>query len=227
MKVERRTLSSENMRATRTSESDRAIEGYAATFDSETIIGGLYRERIAPGAFDTVNDGPIVATFNHDVNWTIGSTRSGTCAVEVTDTGLHYRVNVPDGPIGDHVLAITERGDLGGSSFAFVPHANGERWVDPSGDETLPLRVLESDQVFDVSAVVNPAYESSSVSVAEARSVLEGYQTNKQDQGDQTVEAASGAAAVEVTEPDAGTENRRRRLALHEKLARGSAWVKM
>jgi HK97 family phage prohead protease len=223
MKIERRTISSENTRATRSSKSDRAIEGYAATFDSETIIGGLYRERIAPGAFDTVNDGPVVATFNHDTNWTIGSTRSGTCAIEVNETGLHYRVQVPEGPIGDHVLAITERGDLGGSSFAFVPHANGERWVDPSGDETLPLRVLESVQVFDVSAVVSPAYESSSVSMAEARSRLDTYQAQKQDQEDQTVEPASGAATVEATKPDAATANRRRRLSLHEKATRGKS----
>ena len=217
LQPERRTVADERTRAKRSLSKTRTIEGYAAIFNQETTIGGMYRERISPSAFKSRNDGPVVATFNHDLNWVLGSTRSGTCVIDVTDQGLKYTVSVPDGPLGDHVLAVCERGDLGGSSFAFIPHEGGDRWVDPATDGDLPLRVLESVELLDVSVVVSPAYSETTAAVAEARATVEGYRL--------TIQRAAEVATDDlVSRPvevlgDPVTGNRRRRQQLHEYLS--------
>ena len=226
-KPERRMVADERTRATRSATKTRTIEGYAAIFDQETTIGGVYRERISPSAFESRNDGPVVATFNHDLNWVIGSTRSGTCAIDVTPQGLKYSVSVPEGPIGDHGLAVCERGDLGGSSFAFLPHDGGDRWVDPATDGDLPLRVLESVELLDVSVVVNPAYPDTSATVTEARATVAAYrQTKDQAAAQDAVEDSKNGAeqdADPVSDPggDSRTDIRRRRQRLHEHFLTG------
>ena len=44
-----------------------AVEGYAAVFNQETVIGGQWREQIAQGAFrDAIGRDDVVFLVNHD-----------------------------------------------------------------------------------------------------------------------------------------------------------------
>ena len=44
-----------------------SVEGYAAVFNQETVIGGRWREQIAPGAFrDAIGRDDVVFLVNHD-----------------------------------------------------------------------------------------------------------------------------------------------------------------
>ena len=57
----------------------RTVSGYAAVFNSETAIGGWYKEVIEPGAFDdalSVSD--CRALFNHKVDHLLARQSSGT-----------------------------------------------------------------------------------------------------------------------------------------------------
>ena len=58
---------------------EHMLSGYAALFNTETVIAGLFREVIAPGAFtESLKTADVVARFNHDENRLLGRTSAGT-----------------------------------------------------------------------------------------------------------------------------------------------------
>lgn len=150
----------------RAAEDGPRLVGYAARFNAETVIAGSFRERIAPGAFtDAVSHDDVRALFNHDPSRILGRTKSGTLALREDDQGLRYEVliNASD-PEAVSVLAKVQRGDVDGSSFAFaVEQSTDEEW-DYSDRAKLPLRTIKRATLYDVSPVVYPAYDATSVS---------------------------------------------------------------
>lgn len=58
----------------------RRLEGYAATFNTETRIGNRFDEVILPGAFSASlkAGGDILALVDHDATRVLARTRSGT-----------------------------------------------------------------------------------------------------------------------------------------------------
>lgn len=136
----------------------RKLEGYAAVFDQEARIGG-FTEVIRRGAFrETLADRhDIVGLVDHDVSRVLGRTRSKTLRVAEDSRGLHFDLDVPPTTLGADVLALAERGDLGGASFAFRLRPDGERW---DGRK----RELRAVDLVEVSIVQSfPAYEGTSV----------------------------------------------------------------
>ena len=145
------------------------LVGYASTYGRETVIAGLFREVVEPGAFNLALSRPddVRALFNHDPNWLLGRTKSGTLRLSSDGEGLRYEVDInADDPNAQSVMARVERGDIDGSSFSFVVDA--EEWEYPK--EGLPLRRIKDVTLYDIAPVVYPAYGSTSVSArAEAR----------------------------------------------------------
>jgi len=148
------------------------LEGYAAVFNRETVIGSWFREVILPGAFtDSVAADDICCQFNHDPNYILGRTANRTARVEEDSTGLRYECDLnADDPQAQSVAAKIERKDVTGSSFMFVvEHDDDEEWVrdDPA---KLPLRKIKRAKLFDVGPVTMPAYEDTTASArAQAR----------------------------------------------------------
>src|SRR5262245_59500192 len=105
----------------------RKLEGYAATFGVEAEILD-YTETIRAGAFThaLAANKDIVALVDHDPGRVLARTKSGTLRLAEDTRGLHFDLDVPDTTAGRDVLALAERGDLGGMSFAFIPI--DERW---------------------------------------------------------------------------------------------------
>lgn len=59
-----------------------AVEGYAAVFNQETVIGGRWREQIAPGAFrDAIDRDDVVFLINHE-GLPLARSRSGTLELD-------------------------------------------------------------------------------------------------------------------------------------------------
>ena len=82
--------------------------------------------------------------------------------VEEDAAGLFYRVTLPDTQIGRDTYTMIKRGDLSGSSFAFTTKT--DEWTFPTKAGELPQRrILEVDELMDVSPVTFPAYTASSV----------------------------------------------------------------
>ncbi len=135
------------------------VSGYAAVFNQVTDIGGVFREVIAPGAFDeAIGRDDVVFLINHD-GLPLARTRSGTLKLSQDSTGLRMETvldaNDPD------VRAIVpkmKRGDLDKMSFAFWPEV--QEW-DESGDT--PVRTIRKASLYDVSIVTTPAYDGTSI----------------------------------------------------------------
>src|SRR5262245_46590596 len=134
----------------------RRLTGYAATFGAEAKIGN-FTETIAPGAFASslAERDDILALVDHDPGRVLARTRSGTLRLNEDDRGLAFDLDVPETTVGSDVLALAERGDIGGASFAFT--VKRETW---EGER----RTLESVDLHEVSVVSAwPAYEGTIV----------------------------------------------------------------
>jgi HK97 family phage prohead protease len=131
----------------------RKLEGYAATFNNPANIGGQFVETILPGAFAaTLRANPdILALVDHDAGKVLGRTRSGTLRLSEDAKGLAFALDLPETQTGRDVLALAERGDLGGMSFGFTVR-----------DEAVTgtRRELRAVDLFEVSVVLAwPAYD--------------------------------------------------------------------
>lgn len=142
----------------------RRLEGYAAVFGQEAQIG-RFVETIAKGAFrETLADGhDILALVDHEPSKVLGRTRSNTLRLAEDNRGLHFAIDLPNTSIAADVLALAERGDLGGGSFGFKVRDGGESW---NGQR----RELRAVHLAEISVVIAwPAYGGTSVA---ARSQL-------------------------------------------------------
>ena len=154
------------------SEGEQAIAvGYAARFDALSQNLGGFVERIDPKAFNqTVTQADVRALFNHDANYVLGRSSSGTLRMGIDDDGLRYEIDLPATATGRDLAVLLKRGDISGSSFGF-------RVLDDEWGETedgYPLRTLKSVALRDVGPVTFPAYtaaESALRSLAEARNL--------------------------------------------------------
>jgi hypothetical protein len=139
------------------------IVGHGAMFNKRSdLIAGLFVEEIAPGAFDDVLGDDVRGLFNHDPNFVLGRTRSGTLALSVDADGLRYEIDPPDTQtVRDLVLAPLARGDITGSSFAFRVAPDGDEWRED--DNGLIVRTIHKfSRLLDVSPVTYPAYPDAS-----------------------------------------------------------------
>lgn len=137
----------------------RRLEGYAALFGVRANIAGV-EEEIRAGAFaSAVTPGQdVLALVDHDPARLLARTRSGTLRLSQDTRGLAFDLDVPDTSEGRDVLALAERGDLGGMSFGFTVPKGGESRANR-------VRLLEAVTLHEISVVKAwPAYEGTSIS---------------------------------------------------------------
>ena len=151
------------------------VEGYAAKFDEETVIGGQWREQIARGAFrDAIGRDDVVFLINH-AGLPLARTRSGTLELSEDEVGLRIRAQLdPTDPDVRSIVPKMKRGDLDKMSFAFIP--TRQSWSD---EETMPRRTIEEAELYDVSVVTTPAYEGTEIGI---RSALESLERHRKRQ---------------------------------------------
>ena len=136
----------------------RTVEGYASVFNSMSEDLGGFREIILPGAFSEVLDNDVRALYNHDSNYLLARTTSGTLELKEDEKGLYYRFEMPNTSYGNDMLELFRRGDLSQSSFGFTVEKDSWRM-----EEGQHVRYIERvGSLFDVSPVVFPAYSQAS-----------------------------------------------------------------
>lgn len=180
MELERRCLDFDELPEVELTLETRAngtqvLTGYAAVYNRLSLPlregGSQFREVILPGAFDKILNRQrgrqdVVALLNHDSNFILGRTSSGTLELSSDQKGLRYTVTPPDTQTGRDVLELVRRRDLRGSSFAFaVEPGKGERWT--SDEQGTVREIRDVSMLADVSVVLTPAYPASSVAVAQ------------------------------------------------------------
>jgi HK97 family phage prohead protease len=149
----------------------RTLSGYAAIFHTETRIGS-FNERIKPGAFrETLASGrDVLALLDHKTDALLGRTKSGSLTLREDDKGLAFELALPDTQAGRDLVALAERGDLGGMSFGF--RAIDEDWQ----GETRELRNVELHEISVVQSW--PAYQSTEISLRNRPAVKSFWETD-------------------------------------------------
>jgi len=141
-------------------EDENIIYGYAARFNvwSEEI-GGMFREKIRPGAFaKTIKESDIRALFNHDPNFILGRTGNGTLILKEDDKGLYFENKLPDTSYARDLAVSIKRGDVIHNSFGF-------RTIKDDWSDDGRKRELIEVRLFDISPVVFPAYPQTDVKI--------------------------------------------------------------
>jgi len=160
---------------------NREVVGYASVFrDSEgnTALSenlGGFREKIDPKAFDGVLENDVRALFNHDPNYILGRTTSGTLNLSVDERGLKYNFTAPDTSYGRDLMVSLERGDVSQSSFGFI--VEEDSWDEDADGRTIRT-IKKVGRLLDISPVTYPAYPDAE---AGKRSFLN-YRTEKEKQ---------------------------------------------
>lgn len=140
------------------------IEGYAAKFNSETVIGNWYqfREKISPGAFDDVLNDDVRCLFNHNPNYVLARSKEGkgTLTLSVDKVGLKYSYVTPERSFAKDLEDAIALGDVSQSSFAF--DIEEQNWTEIDGE--LPVRnIVKFKRLYDVAPVTYPAYADTEV----------------------------------------------------------------
>lgn len=143
----------------------RKVEGYALVFNSQSEDLGFY-ETIEPSAIDddVILQSDVVALLNHDDKRGIlarSRKGKGSLKLSIDDRGLKYEFDAPHTALGDELLEMLKRGDINQSSFAFTVANGGDTWEKREGKYYRTIKKI--DRLFDVSAVLTPAYSSTTV----------------------------------------------------------------
>ena len=136
----------------------RTVSGYGSVFNSQSEDLGFI-ETIDPNAIteETIKRSDVFATLNHDMDKILARCKYGSGSLELKcdDKGLYYRFDAPNTDLGDELLEYLNRGEIDSSSFAFT--VKRDEWT--NGDDGKHYRrILEIDQVFDISPVFCAAY---------------------------------------------------------------------
>lgn len=186
------------------------IVGHAAVFNSLSEELFWFREKIEPGAFrKTIKEADVRALWNHDPNYVLGRTKSGTLKLAEDEKGLAVEIIPPDTQWARDLMESIRRGDVDQMSFGF--QVIKEEW---EGDVNNPVRVLKEVKLFDVSPVTFPAYPATDVGIRSLLSVLWGYFP---DEPPLAGHSEDGAGGSEDDKALAGLAIRRRRLEMAEK----------
>jgi HK97 family phage prohead protease len=154
------------------------VEGYAAVFDQETNVGGMFVEVIKRGAFsDAVGRDDVVFLINHE-GLPLARTRAGTLDLTEDSHGLKVRTSLDTSdPDVARIVPKMRRGDLDKMSFAFRADPGGQDW-DDSGD--IPKRTIRKASLFDVSIVTDPQYSGTEIGLRALKDHLAAKQEDLQ-----------------------------------------------
>lgn len=151
------------IRAADNDEGKMIIEGYAAVFDQEAMIGDEERgfiEVIDKKAFDKCNMKDVAMKYNHkDDHLILARTKNKSLHLSVDEKGLKIRAELVDTTSNKDIYKMIRSGLLDKMSFAFT--VNDEE-VSRRGNTPL-RRITEIDYIYDVSVVDTPAYEGTSI----------------------------------------------------------------
>ena len=206
------------LRAEENEAGEAYLEGYPIVFNQETVIGGFYREIIAP---ESVNESllrDVALMIGHDFGMvplahSRRNTENSTMQLAIDDHGVKMRalLDVENNPKAKEAYSAIKRGDLSGMSFAFI--VNKESWEDLDAD--LPLRrITGMSRIYEVSLVAFPAYEGTSVQAASEGDALESVLASLESEKQKLADERAAAAAEEERKAAEAAEAERRRAVL-------------
>lgn len=180
------------------------IEGYAAVFGDETVIGGAFAERVSRNAFEGANMSNTVALFNHDVNQPLARVGHGL-DLEIDERGLKYRFELGNQSYAKDLAENIRMGNVSTSSFGFT--VKEDSWERRS--DGLNLRTIEKiDLLFDVSPTTQGAYPTTEVGLRSMEAALANEAVAELEEEVTRSEEEVVAEAPAAGEEDCGCDNK-------------------
>ncbi|MBS4957980.1 MAG: HK97 family phage prohead protease [Clostridium sp.] len=164
------------------------LQGYALTFDSLSEDLGYFREIIRKGALDNCKMDNVVLNVNHDMDKPLARNKKGngigTLTLTVDEKGLFFDAIPTDTSYSRDLISNMEAGIIDKCSFAFMldwQDDEAQTWDWDKNNRGYDLRTINKiKEIFDVSIVTNPAYESTScTSYKRAKEDLEKERNNE------------------------------------------------
>lgn len=215
LKIQKRTFVLDNIEVrAQGDDKGRTLTGYAALFDVASQDLGGFTEIIRAGAFTkTLAEADIRALKNHNPDYVLGRTKSGTLRLEEDEKGLRVEIDVPEAQWALDLVASIERGDIDQMSFAF--RAVKDRWT--HNDDEPDLRELIEVKLFEVSPVTWPAYTETEIS-ARALRAMGDHDVEDDDAGEEVLEERKKETEAEPPLAGHSADQLRRRLELAERI---------
>lgn len=146
------------------------LQGYALTFDSLSEDLGYFREIIKKGALDDCKMDNVVLNINHDMNKPLARNNKyngiGALTLTVDEKGLFFDAIPTDTSYSRDLISNMRAGIIDKCSFAFTldwKDNEVQTWDWDDNGRGYDLRTIyKIKEIFDVSIVTNPAYESTS-----------------------------------------------------------------
>lgn len=150
----------------------RTLFGYAAVFNSDTIINsweGQFVERIAPGAFKRTlknNASQVKILLNHGMDPQVGDKPLGRASVLKEDGhGLYVEVPLSRTSYNEDIIALLDDGAIDGMSFRFSVPEGKDSWEEPKRKGQLPVRTIHEAKLYELGPVTFPAYQATQAGV--------------------------------------------------------------
>lgn len=150
------------------------LTGRPIVYNSKTDLG-YFDEIIEAGALDKANLKDVRFLVNHDTSKiplarATEKNKNSTMRFSVDKNGMEISVelDVENNSEAKALYSAVQRGDITGMSFMFT--IDDEEWENLESDH--PTRHIRAiGQVFEVSAVTFPAYESTEISARDKKSL--------------------------------------------------------
>jgi HK97 family phage prohead protease len=184
------------------------LEGYAAVFDSPTLINdwdGEYEETVARGAFrKTLREQTPVLQFDHGQHPVVGSMPIGAVdTLAEDDHGLLVRARLFDNWMTEPLRDAIRAQAVDGMSFRF--QVTRETWEEPSELGQLRKRTLKEVRLFELGPVVFPAYKDTTVALRSLAAHVPGVTLTFADPESGT--STDAATEARGTSDDAATDS--------------------
>lgn len=142
--------------------SAKTLSGYAIVWNTPSKDLGGFKEIVSPDALKGVDLSNVLMLNDHDYTQVLASVKAGTLKLTPDDKGLHFEATLPDTTTANDVFANVQAGNLDSCSFSFDVDDGSDEWnKDDQGNITRTINQIKD--LFDVSVVAVPAYDSTNV----------------------------------------------------------------
>lgn len=166
---EKLILKATNLRALdqddKENDQSKTISGTAISFNSQSKDLGGFTEIVSPDALNGVDLSNVYLVLDHDLSKPLAK-NGVNLTLTPDDNGLNFEATV-DTSVSyvNDVYNLIQQGVVDSMSFAFTVPDNGDSWIeDESGN--IVRTINQIDQLFEISIVTIPAYNSTDVEVA-------------------------------------------------------------
>ncbi|MCC4435846.1 phage major capsid protein [Limosilactobacillus reuteri] len=143
--------------------SPKKLSGYAIVWNTPSKDLGGFKEVVSPNALKGVDLSNVLMLNDHDYTKVLASVKAGTLKLTPDDKGLHFEATLPDTTTANDVFANVQAGNLDSCSFSFDVDDGADKWDrDDQGNITRTINQIKD--LFDVSVVAVPAYDSTNIS---------------------------------------------------------------